>query len=107
MATVFYDHLIDWESLEKALAMLELDREIQHQYLDEIEHTVHTEVLTVITEHLPEEHHEDFLERFHAAPHDPSHLHYIVSHGHPDVELAIQAKANQVIAEIIVELEVT
>ncbi len=106
MALVFYDHLIDWASLDKALDVLELDKESRIAYIDEIEHAVHTEVLGEIMAHLPLELHEVFLDRFHSAPHDSQHLHYLVSNGHPDVELAIQNRGNQIIAEVIIDLEI-
>lgn len=105
MATIFYDHLIDWARLEQALDVLALDKEARLSYWEEIEHALHTEVLTIILEHLPEPKHEEFLERFHAAPHDGTHLHYLVVHAHPDIEVAITQRANQIITDVIIDLE--
>ena len=42
-----------------------------------VDETIHHEVMSVILIHLPEEHHEEFLERFQARPHDPSLLAYL------------------------------
>ncbi len=101
MAIVFYDHLIDWSKLEQKLDELALDKELRLEYTEHIEHSLHTEILMVIIGHLPPHKHEEFLDRFHAAPHDIQHLHFLVTHGRGDVETAIQTRANEVLNEIL------
>jgi hypothetical protein len=105
MSTVFYDHLIDWPKLEKALDSMELDKDQKLILLEEIEHALHSEIMVLIIEHLEPEHHEPFIERFHAAPYDVTHLHFLVSVAKPDIEIAIQKRANQIITDVIIDLE--
>lgn len=105
MASVFYDHLIDWGRLDSALNALGLDKEQKLEYLEEIEHTLHTEMLVLIIENLAPEHHEGFIDRFHAAPHDAAHLHFLVEVCKPDIEISIHVKANQIISHIIIDLD--
>lgn len=104
MATIFYDHLIDWRKLDTAIRNLGIDSEERQTVMTHAEHIIHMHVLMVIVSHLPREKHEEFITRFHSAPHDVSHLHYIVSHTTTDVESAIRNKADDLIQEIIGEL---
>ena len=104
MATLFYDHLIDWQRLEDAFARLELEPEERAELWEHAEHTLHTEVIMVFVSHLPKEKHEEFITRFHAAPFDSSHLHFVVSHTTSDVDSAVKERANAVINEMLAEL---
>lgn len=105
MATLFYDHLIDWGKLDQALNALELDKNTYIEYWEHIEHVLHTEVVMVLINHLPEERHEEFLDRFHATPHDNQHLHYLASHGKGDVEMGIRIRSDELINELLKDLE--
>lgn len=104
MAKLFYDHLIIWEKLTRSLDTLGADGEERLQIIEIIEESLHTEILIVVLEHLPREKHEEFLDLFHAAPHDESHLAYIKKHGHTDIEEKIRKKSDELIEEIILDL---
>lgn len=70
MSKLFYDHLINLEDLEEAMrehALEPEEKEELHQLIDEM---IHHRVLGCILDQLPREHHEEFLNRFHNAPHD-------------------------------------
>jgi mannitol/fructose-specific phosphotransferase system IIA component len=105
MSTVFYDHLIDWEKIERALQSLSLSKEEHLEVLELIEESLHTEVLMVICTHIPKDHHEEFLGKFHTAPHDASHLDYLRMHAVSDIEAQIRLRSLEVIEEFIEVLE--
>src|SRR5258708_22860235 len=104
MATLFYDHLIDWPKLYNELDAAGIDGEERLEIVEHIEHELHTEVLIVFVEHLPAEKHTEFLERFHAAPYDEAHLQFVITHGKGNVEEAVRQRTNKVINEILVDL---
>lgn len=104
MATVFYDHMIDWQKLIDELDRLEIGGEERQEILEHSEHVIHTEVLLVFAAHLPNDHHHEFLERFAAAPHDMSHLEFLAAHGSGDVSQKVKKRTEEVIAEIIADL---
>ena len=104
MATIFYDSLIDWQKVHDALNEQGIDGEERLEVMEHIEHTVHTEVLLVIISQLPAEKHDEFLEKFDAAPHDPTHLDFLKSHGAVDIETKVKTRADEVLAEVIADL---
>lgn len=101
MANVFYDHLIDWQKIDSALISMDLSKEERLEVLELLEESLHTEVLIVICTHIPKERHEEFIEKFHEAPHHPSHLTYLQTHGTADIEAQIRLRTLEVIEEFL------
>lgn len=70
MSRIFYDHLIVFEKIEAKLSSYNFssprEKEEVHQTIEE---SVHYRVMTCILDHLPREHHNQFLELFHRTPH--------------------------------------
>lgn len=105
MATVFYDHLIPWHKVERFLVEVQPTPEEKWELVEIIEETVHTEVLTIVLSHIPESSHEEFLKRFHSAPHASEHLVYIQSQCSDDVEASIATTMEQFIEELLESLK--
>ena len=77
MSKIFYDHIVSLGDVEKeikSIAPTHGERAELWQIVDEI---VHHKTLGCIFDHLPHEHHEEFLVKFHEAPHDESLLGYL------------------------------
>ena len=74
---IFYDEIIQIGELMTHIQHLEIDTQEKEELAQMVDETVHHEMLSVILTHLPEEHHEEFLERFQAKPHDPNLLEYL------------------------------
>lgn len=85
---LFYDHLI---VIEEIIAVVGNDTKI----LDLVDQTLQSEILDAIFTHLPREHHEEFLKKFHAAPHDPLLMQYLKDNSPVNIELAILDRANK------------
>lgn len=68
MSKLFYDHLIVLEEVETQISSLELTSKEKGEIHQQIEETVHLRVMTRILDHLPREHHAEFLDLFHKAP---------------------------------------
>lgn len=105
MATVFYDHLIPWHKVEAFIVSVQPTAEEKWELIEIIEETVHTEVLTLVLSHLPETTHAEFLERFHAAPHQEEHLHFLRSQNTVDVEATIAAAMDLFIEDLLSSLQ--
>ena len=68
MSKLFYDHLIELQEVEIELERFEFTPQEKGEIHHQIEESVHYRVMTRILDHLPREHHQEFLERFHQAP---------------------------------------
>lgn len=100
MSKLFYDHLIKTDKLEshiKAVVELPEEREELWQIVDEL---IHHTALECILDHLHEDHHEDFLNRFHEHPHTEDHIHYLQELVGEDVEEKLAKSLNNIIIEI-------
>lgn len=68
MSKVFYDHLVVLKEVEVELTSHSFTSGEKHEVHQMIEETVHFRVMGRILDHLPHEHHSEFLELFHKAP---------------------------------------
>lgn len=104
MAKLFYDHLVSWEKLTRSLDTLGAHGEDRIEIIEIIEESLHTEILIIVLEHLPQEKHEEFLDRFYEAPHDEIHIEFLKIHAHHNIEEKIQNRSTEIIEEILVDL---
>ncbi len=98
MAKLFYDHLI---VIEEITAMVGNDKKT----LDLVDQILQNEILDVILTYLPRELHEEFLQKFHAAPHDMKLLQYLADHSPVNIELAILDRANKTKRKLLVQVK--
>ena len=103
MSKIFYDHLI---LIEEIIPQLEpLDSESRDELIGIIDATFHHQILDLILTHLPKIHHEDFLTRFHSAPHDETLLNYLEARIDKDIKTEIQSLAQKLKKEILSEIK--
>lgn len=105
MTKVFYDHLIIIEEIIAVFDLRGIRGDEREEFLQLIDQTMHHEILGTILTHLPREHHEEFLIRFHAAPHDASLMTYLNERVSVDIEKEILKAANNVKKTLIKEIE--
>lgn len=75
---LFYDHLlIELNDVYAEIERLEIEPEERVRLARVVDETAHHTVVGVILKHLPTKHHETFLEKLHAAPHDRKHLEFL------------------------------
>jgi hypothetical protein len=77
MSKTYYDHLLDLNKVDKVVrdtAKSEDEKLELWQIVDEI---VHHRVMGCVLDHLPVEHHEEFLQKFYEAPYDERLLVYL------------------------------
>ena len=102
---LFYDHLILIEEIEITLTTKQITREECEEILHLVDKTMHSEILHKILSHLPHIHHEEFLIRFHATPHDISLMKFLKEHTLVDIEKEILKTANSVKKKVLKEIE--
>lgn len=105
MNKIFYDHLIIIEEITEVLATHQLTRDESEEILHLVDKTMHTEILQSILKHLPHHHHEEFLTKFHAMPHDISLMRYLKEHTVVDIEKVILLTANKVKKTVLREIQ--
>lgn len=91
---LFYDHLI---IIEEIIAVAGRDQKL----IDLADQTLQNEILDVILTYLPREKHEEFLTKFHAAPHDMKLMQFLKDHSAVNIELAILDRANKTKKKIL------
>ncbi|MDO8551233.1 MAG: hypothetical protein Q7S03_00940 [bacterium] len=77
MSKIFFDHLVVLSEVELKMSSCDYlpgEKEKVHHLIEE---TITYRVITKILDHLPREHHEEFLKRFHAAPHHASLMSFL------------------------------
>lgn len=77
MSRLFYDHLIILEKLEVELALQEFDPQEKEEINQLVEESVHFRVMTRVLNHLPREHHQEFLKVFHQTPYSKDILAFL------------------------------
>jgi hypothetical protein len=101
MSKLFWDKHIIFEEIEVELRGLDLPRrekiEIEHLIDQLVSHRVLDRILT----HLPKEHHEDFLDKFHKAPYDEKLLKYLDERIEDSVEDHIKHEVGKIKKEIL------
>ena len=105
MAKIFYDHLVMREEIVKELDRYEIAVEERDELVQLVDETLHHHVLDVILTHLPKEKHQEFLTKFHDAPHDGKLLEYLRTETQIDIEEEIRKKAKTTKKELLAEIK--
>ncbi|MEK7101332.1 MAG: hypothetical protein AAB860_00120 [Patescibacteria group bacterium] len=100
----FYDHLILIDEITSALDSYDLSSQEREELLSLIHQTTHHHILHIILNHLPKPHHENFLTKFQATPHDPELLAFLKREIKADIESEIKIQAKKIKAEILSEI---
>ena len=101
----FFDHLIIIDEAISALDAYDLPSQERAELVGLIHQTTHHHILHVILNHLPKHHHENFLTKFQAAPHDPELLAFLKKEIKADIESEIKIQAKKIKAEILAEIK--
>lgn len=101
MAQVFYDHLIPWELVDAYVLEVALAGEERIEFITLVDELVHTEVMVVLLEHLPQEQHEVFLHQFHENPSAELHLTFLNAVSEEPIEQKITDAARKLLEEVL------
>lgn len=101
MSHLFYDHLISLGDLEKEISKATSSVEEKHEAWNLVDEMVHHRVMGCILDKLPQENHNEFLEMFHATPHDNSLIDYLKEKIGENVEEIIKQEIGGLAFEIL------
>jgi hypothetical protein len=105
MTKVFYDHLIDIEEVLGELENYEIETEEREEIRIIIDETFHHQTINIILTHLPTQHHQNFLDRFHQSPHDQELLVFLKEQIEADIEEEIKKQAQKIKKEILADIK--
>ncbi len=104
MSKIFYDHLIVLEEIEAEIKNSAQTEEERHELWQLVDEIVHTRIMENILDRLPGEHHNEFLEKFHAAPHDDGLLDYLKEKIEENIEELLKEEIGDLAYEILGEI---
>jgi hypothetical protein len=105
MSKIFYDHLITLNRVEIVIKNSAQTSEEKEELWHLVDQTIHPRVLTTILDNLPRQHHEEFLQKFHASPHDECLIDYLNEKVEGNIEELITKEMNNLEEEIVRELK--
>jgi len=97
MSRLFFDHLIVFEKVDMVIRNTAKNPEEKEELWGIIDKLVHSHVLIQILDKLPDENHNDFLEKYHARPFDEDLINFLNEKVEENIE--------DIIREAIVHLE--
>lgn len=96
----FYDHIILIHHVHEEVESLPSQDHEKQELIDLIEETVHHHVINRILDKLHEDHHREFLSKFHSDPSDLEIIQHLKHHV-PDIEYHIKAAADEIKYELL------
>lgn len=105
MSKIFYDHLIILEDVDKHIKDIAETHEERHELWQLVDEIVHHRVLGCVLDHLPGEHHDEFLGKFHQAPHSPNLLDYLKEKIEDNIEELIKQEIGELATELLQEIQ--
>lgn len=105
MSKIFYDHLIILEEVELVIKKTVSSKEEKEELWRLVDEIIHHRVFDRILGLLPKIHHEEFLGKFHAKPHDLELISYLKEKSGKDVEVIIKTEIMALSSEILKEIK--
>lgn len=104
MSLLFFDHLLDFGDIHEHIQIIAESSEEKEELWNLIDQIAHHRVMTRILDTLPSEHHTDFLERFHNAPHSSTHIVYLNERTNGEIEKNIAEEVTLLKKEILEDI---
>ncbi len=101
MSSIFWDNLILLPAVEAEIKTVAETEEEKHELWQIVDEIIHHRMLELILDVLNEEHHHEFLERFHQAPHDVIHFQYLDERTDKNIKELFIEKIKEFEAEIL------
>lgn len=98
---LFFDHLIVIKGLEKKIKKHSASNDEMQELWRYAEELIHAKVFDCCLGNLPEEHHQEFLDKFHKAPHDRGLIEYLNQRIGKDVEKLIKTEIKKLSKELL------
>jgi hypothetical protein len=104
MSRLFFDHLVVFERINLEIKEVVTDQQEREELWNIVDEIVHHNVLSCVLDILPNEHHDDFLEKYHSHPHDSSLVDYLNEKTEDNVEDFLRERIKKLEEEILQEI---
>jgi hypothetical protein len=104
MSKLYYDHLIAYEDIEIEIDKISQTKEEREELWQIVDEMIHHKVLDLVLSKLPKDKHQEFMEKFVAAPHDEGLFDYLNEKIGDDVEKLIKKELDNLAKDILKDL---
>jgi hypothetical protein len=101
MSMIFYDKLIVLGGIDKKIKNIAESNDERQELWQMVEEIIHHKVLGCCLNHLPSEHHSEFLEMFHKAPYDRKLLKYLTQKSKKDMKKIIRQEIRDLTKDLL------
>jgi hypothetical protein len=101
MSNLFFDHLIEFDKLEKSLSESAYEHEEKLELWQFIDTITHYRIINLILTLLPEKHHFTFLSNYQEAPFDHELLDFLNKKSQEDIEEKLKKETESLALEIL------
>jgi hypothetical protein len=105
MSTLFFDHLISFEKIEKIISSSTSEVEEREELWRTMDDVISHSIVITILDKLPREHHEEFLNRFYEKPYDRELIIFLNERIETPFEELLNSKIEEIISELTEDLE--
>lgn len=105
MSKLFFDDLLELEAVDKSIKKASSTKEEAIELWGVVDEIVHHRVFGCVLEHLPKEHHKEFLVMFHQSPGDEKLLEFLKDKIKRDITLIIKESVAILVLELTKDLE--
>lgn len=105
MSKIFFDDLVILDDVDKEIKNISETLEEKEELWRLVDEIVNHRVMIGILDHLPHEHHHEFLTNFYESPHNESHLTYLNERIEDKIEDVITKEIDKLKEELLQEIK--
>jgi len=105
MSKLFFDQLIALDDVDGEIKKIAKSKEEKEELWQLVDEMVHHRVLGCVLDALPRGNHEEFLEKFHQAPHDESLMNYLREKVGDNIDELIRQEIGDLAFELLEEIK--
>jgi len=106
MSKLFFDQLVVLDDVDGEIKKLTKSREEKEELWQLVDEMVHHRVLGCVLDALPRGNHDEFLDKFHDAPHDESLMDYLREKVGDNIDELIKQEIGGLAFELLGEIRV-
>lgn len=106
MSKLFFDHLLEFKKIDKEIKKVAKSVEERDELWGLVDEIIHHKVMGCILDKLPRPNHEEFLDMFHASPHDEELIFgYLRTKVGADIEENLKMEIDKISEELLGEMK--
>lgn len=105
MSKIFFDHLIELETVEAEIKKASKTPEEKEELWSIVDDIVNHKILEFILDKLSIQNHSEFLEKFHQAPHDTDLINYLSEKIGENIEELLRQELGNLAYELLEDIK--